>query len=389
MQLVQPSTASTSDTFSLSANERRVLSIIRKAGEMPSAEIARLADLSAQSASVITRALEANGIISKGPPTRGKVGKPLTPFMLNPDGAFSIGLRIGRRSADMVLIDITGDVRGDLRTTYPYPTPDSIIEFARNGLDKLRGCLDEAARGRLIGFGIGTPFEMWNWQELTATPRQELMAWKGFDLGEAFSELTDLPVLVANDTSMACTGEHAFGGGADQTDFVYFYVGSLVGGGVVLNDRAYLGPKGNAAAFGSLPVVGKDGSWRQLNTQASIVQLEEALNARWPGRGADLIHAANWTGFDDLLDDWLGRTADGLAYASLTSVVAFDLPQIVIDCSAPAAIRTELVARVSAVMESADTRGIVVPRVVEGHFGPKAGALGAGYQPILTQLFDE
>jgi predicted NBD/HSP70 family sugar kinase len=375
--------------FERSANERRILSIIKEAGGLPSSEIARLAGLSAQSASVITRALEADRLIVKGEPTRGKVGKPLTPFLINPEGAFTVGLRIGRRSAEMVLMDFLGAVRGTVRTAFPYPTPDLIVRFASAGLEELQARLDPKARSRLVGLGIATPFEMWSWPELGNTPRENLMAWKGFDLAEAFAAFTDLPVIVANDSSMACNAEHAFGGGAGESDFVYFYVGSLVGGGVVLNNRVYLGPKGNAAAFGSLPVIGQDGAWRQLNTQASIIQLEEALDARWPGKGGEMLRAETWIGFDDLLDDWLAQTAESLAYASLTAVVAFDIPLVVIDCGAPDAIRADLVDRIDEILSRADSRGIERPRIVAGSLGHLAGALGAAYQPIVARLLAE
>src|SRR5882724_6615325 len=78
-------------------NERLALSLIRKAGSLPKAEIARLTKLSAQTVSVIVRQLEADGLLVKETPQRGKVGQPLVPFSLDPDGAFAIGLKVGRR----------------------------------------------------------------------------------------------------------------------------------------------------------------------------------------------------------------------------------------------------------------------------------------------------
>jgi hypothetical protein len=39
---------------------------------------------------------------------RGRVGQPSQPIALNPDGAFSIGVQIGRRNLDVALLDFTG-----------------------------------------------------------------------------------------------------------------------------------------------------------------------------------------------------------------------------------------------------------------------------------------
>ncbi len=55
-------------------NERLVLSLIRRSGPTSKAEIARLTGLSAQTVSVIMRALEADGLLKKGARVRGRVG---------------------------------------------------------------------------------------------------------------------------------------------------------------------------------------------------------------------------------------------------------------------------------------------------------------------------
>ena len=66
-------------------NERLVLSIIRQGGPLPKAAIARLTGLSAQTVSVIMRALEEDGLLTKGDPVRGKVGQPSVPLGLAGD----------------------------------------------------------------------------------------------------------------------------------------------------------------------------------------------------------------------------------------------------------------------------------------------------------------
>jgi len=61
-------------------NERLVLSLIRRHGELPKADIARMTGLSPQTISIITNALEADGLLLRGKPLRGKVGQPLVPY---------------------------------------------------------------------------------------------------------------------------------------------------------------------------------------------------------------------------------------------------------------------------------------------------------------------
>ena len=92
-------------------NERVVLQAIRLHGALPKAEIARLTNLTAQTVQIIIARLEADGLVLKHAPVRGKIGQPSVPMALNPDGAFSIGIKIGRRSLDVLLVDFAAQVR--------------------------------------------------------------------------------------------------------------------------------------------------------------------------------------------------------------------------------------------------------------------------------------
>ena len=83
-------------------NERLVMSLVRRHGSLAKADIARRTGLSPQTVSVIMRALERDSLLVRGEPVRGRVGQPSVPMALNPDAVFSVGLKIGRRSADLV-----------------------------------------------------------------------------------------------------------------------------------------------------------------------------------------------------------------------------------------------------------------------------------------------
>ncbi len=108
-------------------NERVVLQAIRLHGALPQAEIARLTRLTAQTVSLIIARLEGDSLLLRMDPVRGKVGQPSVPIALNPDGAFSIGIKIGRRSMDVLLVDFTGRVRERLSLDYAFPDPDTLF----------------------------------------------------------------------------------------------------------------------------------------------------------------------------------------------------------------------------------------------------------------------
>ena len=108
-------------------NERVVLQAIRLHGALPAAAIARITHLTPQTVSQISRRLLDDGLLAKGELVRGKVGQPSVPLALAPDGAYAIGIKIGRRSMDVLLVDFTGAVRARWSSEYEFPEPQSVF----------------------------------------------------------------------------------------------------------------------------------------------------------------------------------------------------------------------------------------------------------------------
>src|ERR1700735_3741188 len=70
-------------------NERLILSLMRRRRQLSKIEVARQTGLSVQTASAIINQLQADGLLRREAPQRGKVGQPTVPFSLDPEGAFS------------------------------------------------------------------------------------------------------------------------------------------------------------------------------------------------------------------------------------------------------------------------------------------------------------
>ena len=135
-------------------NERLVLSLVRQQGGLAKSDIARITGLSAQTVSVIMRALEQDGLLLRGEPLRGRIGQPSVPMYLNPEGAFFLGLKIGRRSVDLTLVDFMGQVRGMQRQVYRYPSPSAVVAFVARALPAMVAGLTEAERNRISGMRV-------------------------------------------------------------------------------------------------------------------------------------------------------------------------------------------------------------------------------------------
>ena len=370
-------------------NQRSILSLLREQGPCAKARIAEALNLSAQTASVIVRELETQGLISRLEPVKGKVGKPPAPFCLNPGGAYSYGLRIGRRTCNLVLIDILGDIVSRRVHRYPYPTPEAVEEFVRGGLSSLAAPIPEAGRNRIAGMGIAAPFELWNWLDGLNAPQAEADKWRGYSIGPAHRRLSGLPVHVGNDGNLACQGELMFGNGSEFRDFIYFYISYFVGGAVAMDGKVFHGARGNAGGVGSMPSPFKGQVGKQLLNFTSIFLLERRLAEKY-GRPINLRAEEDyWLRETELRDEWLQRAAIAMAQAAVCVAATLDISNVIVDGVFPPAIRSLFVDRLRAAGEQIDQRGIYPVSFHEGRLGPDAGEIGAAYQPILSELLVE
>lgn len=371
-------------------NERLVLSLIRQHGALAKSDLARMTGLSAQTMSVIMRGLEQDGLLQRGEPVRGKIGQPSVPMSLAAEGAFFLGLKIGRRSADLVLVDFLGTVRSTHRRVYRYPTPDAVTGFVREALPGLLSGLTAAQRDRIGGLGVAMPFQLWNWVQALGAPQSEMDAWRDRDIQGELAGITGLPVFVQNDATSACGAELVFGQGERPKDFLYFYFGTFIGGGLVLNGQLFLGRTGNAAGVGPLPVPGPDGRMRRLFDAASMAVLAQMMEDA--GESSDHLweRPDHWTVSERLLRDWVEMSAEGLAWAILSASALLELEAVLIDGWMPASVRALVTERTRAALARLDMSGVAVPQVREGTVGAQARSLGAAAIPLSQRyLIDQ
>ncbi|WP_444455799.1 ROK family transcriptional regulator [Rhodobacter capsulatus] len=370
-------------------NERLVLSLIRRHGALAKSEIARLTGLSAQTVSVIMRGLEAAGLLSRQAPVRGKVGQPTVPMSLAPEGALFLGLKVGRRRTEMVLIDFIGQVRGARVMRHDFPSPDGVLDFARRSVAELTAPLPEELLARIQGLGIGLPFQLWDWAVSLGLAADAMDDWRHRDIRAELAPEMPWPVLLENDASAACNAELVFGKGSLPKDFVYAFLGFFVGGGLVLGGSMFAGHSGNAGALASTPVPDGRGGSRQLVEVASLSALERALVLRGQS-GAFLWESApDWELDEDIVAPWLAEAAKGLAHVAASAGALCDLQAMVIDGWLPDRLRTRLIAAIETELDHIDLSGMARPRIMAGTAGPQARSLGAASLPLSAKFLVE
>lgn len=331
-----------------SYNERAVLSLLLQTDGISRLEIGERTRLSAQTVSVIVRSLEQERLVVTGEAVRGRVGPPTVPILLNPEGAYAVGISITPEKTDIVLIDFLGRDRFR-KTLAGFERLDSdAVHALKNAVDDAKATLVEAARKRLTGVGLCLPVVA-----SSSTQAGRLLDEERRVHAELESAV-GLPVFVQDDITAAAGAEMMFGGTKRTSDYLFFFVADVVYSRLVLNNHVYLGNYEVVPAFfemRSVPSTQMD----VLRTTRSDSAENEALVTRWISECSATLKA---------------QVVSASQFVNLgTIVIAGEVPTETIR-----ALQTE----VQELLPSL--------KIVQGKTSAQARAIGAGSLPFISRF---
>jgi glucokinase len=244
--------------------------------------------------------------------------------------------------------------------------------------------------------GVGAPGAV---DVATGVVRQapNLPGWHDpFNLAAALSESLDgLPVFVDNDVNVGALAEHRQGAGRDTTDMLGVFVGTGVGGGIVLDGKIRRGLTGFAGEIGHTIVqrdgrrcgCGGRGHLEAYAGRAAMEKRARELDAK--GRDTALVELAPskrmtsgvfakaLAAGDSVTIELLDEAVAALGVAIASAVTLLDLELVVVggglaDRLGPAFVgRIEQAARSELFAESSTLR------VISAELGDQGGAIGA------------
>jgi predicted NBD/HSP70 family sugar kinase len=373
-------------------NDRILLQTLRIHGPQAKVELARLTGLTAQSIGLIVQRLENDGLLIRQQPVRGKVGQPSVPIALDPTGAYSIGIKIGRRGTDFLLVDFLGRIQERQSLSYVFPDSKTLFPIIKKTLQGLEKRLDNNSQ-RLAGIGVAAPFQFGGWHRMLGLSAKQADQWNSIDLSKEVQAMTRAPVSFAKDTTAACVAEMLLGYGRQRSSFLYFYVDTFVGGGLVLNSRLYAGGRGNAGAVASLPLQLANRklspakqSPEQLVGQASLWDLESAFAADGLDTTAAYDHRVNSKPWTKHTAKWLKSAANALAHGIVSGTAIVDTNAVLIDGVLPSAVMDLLIAETQAALQLYNWEGLWQPQLFKGSIGAAAPALGGALLPLHDEF---
>ena len=258
-------------------NENTIIGLLRQQGPLSKAEIARITHLTPQTVSLIFKRFIKNNVVIQEEYIYGKMGQPSAPFSLNPAAAFSIGISIGRHQLDISLIDFKCKILKQYSLRYDYPDVPVVLKKIAQSLKKIFDYLSSDQQQRLVGIGIAQPDKLSKWAEVFGVDTNILSKWDDINIINEIKVIApQCEVSKMNDVPAACLAEMFLGNGNNHPNFLYIYLGTFIGGAIVLNGQLFNPDLKFTSSIGTIPI--KNGSgYKQLIEIASLNALEQDL----------------------------------------------------------------------------------------------------------------
>lgn len=244
-----------------------VLKLLRSAGPLSRAELARRAALSATTLTKVTARLSTQGRVREttapdkvadgaidraaGKPS---IGRPPIDIALVADRHAMIGVHVGAGAVHVAITDLTADIEARASLSF-----DASIEPVQDVIDRICDLLDETIaradlpEGRLLGIGIGVP------GPVDRDRRRLLLSintnWRDVPFADAIERRMRLPVVVGHNVRAMALAEHLYGGGAAARALLYVYLGTGLGAGLVVDGEPFRPGSYGVTELGHIQVV--------------------------------------------------------------------------------------------------------------------------------------
>lgn len=240
-----------SKLFGSKINHRQaVIELLLEHGAMSRVDIARLTRFSKPTVSKVVAELMDEGIIREigfGESTGGR--KPML-LRLGGDGKLVVGAEIDSEECKTVLVDLDGRV---LDTRYhavagAHSVPH-MIDLIVRGVNALFADRDRQA---LLGCGVAVPgLVSIDGSQISYSSNLE---WENVPLREQLEARLQIPVIMTNRGKAAALGTLWLRGRDKQDNLIYIYLGTGVGGGIILDHKLLSGASHTAGEIGHICV---------------------------------------------------------------------------------------------------------------------------------------
>jgi len=231
-------------------NRSAVLGLLREHGPLSRSDVAKLLNISPPTVTRIVSQLIEEGLLCEGETAESssKIGRPPTLLHFNFQARIVIGVDVGGAKTTGSVADLHGDIV--YRKTAPSIPDGDRSRSLPAFLDFLEDLLGAAPapRKKVRGIGVGVPsFVLERDGTVVWAPA---LGWRNVPLKRLIEDRFGIPTFIENDVNLAALGESQFGIGRGIRNLACIFVGTGIGGGLILNGELYRGHGGAAGEVG-------------------------------------------------------------------------------------------------------------------------------------------
>jgi glucokinase len=160
----------------------------------------------------------------------------------------AIGIDVGGTKTLFALFNDQFELIEELKVK----TPTGEEEFTATLTESVSALLKKAGKAELtiraIGLGVAGSVDE---KKGTAVRAPNIAALEGFSFRKALGKISDAEVGVYNDVNAALFGEHEFGAAVGYDHVIGVFIGTGIGGAILVNGKLYLGATGHAGDIGN------------------------------------------------------------------------------------------------------------------------------------------
>ena len=162
---------------------------------------------------------------------------------------YGFGVDLGGTTAKLAFFEETGTIleKWEIPTDTDDHGSNILPDISASILDYIRE--KNISRQALLGIGIGVPGPVLQGGTVNGCVN---LGWGVKDVRKELENLTQLPVQVDNDASLATLGEAWMGSGRGCKDLIMITLGTGVGSGILLNGKLLSGAYGAAGEIGHI-----------------------------------------------------------------------------------------------------------------------------------------
>jgi glucokinase len=169
-------------------------------------------------------------------------------------GELAVGVDFGGTKLLAAVVDVsTGEILSSCKKkTNPEDDAKALMERIFAGIDGALEDLGSKRRPAIKGIGVGIAGQIDTEKGVLLGAPNLSQATVDLPIADMLESRYKVPAALLNDVQVAALGEATFGAGKDCDNFFCVFVGTGVGGAIVLDGKLYSGPGGTAGEVGHL-----------------------------------------------------------------------------------------------------------------------------------------